>query len=790
MRRFPGRSPVTKFRGLTLLIIALAAALSVPGGGLAVSPAPPAHTFVLAKDNFLLDGRPFQVIAGEMHFARIPREYWRHRLRMAKAMGLNTVATYVFWNYHEPEEGAFDFTSESRDIAEFIRTAQEESLWVIVRPGPYACAEWEFGGYPWWLLGDSQVVVRGMDARFLAASRNYLARLGKEIAPLQVTRGGPVIMVQVENEYGSFGADRAFMTEMRDGLLAAGFEVPLFTADGPTQCRNGHLPGVLPGINGDDNPASIRDTVEKYHGGAGPFFSPEFYPGWLDHWGEPHASVPAAQLTGKLDALLSAGVSVNLYMFHGGTNFGFTSGANYGGHYQPQPTSYDYDAPLDEAGRPTPKYRALREVILAHLPPGARVPDPPAPLPVIEIPPVRLDESAGLLDGLPPPIRSIRTLTMEEAGQGTGYILYRTEIPGAGGGTLLIDELRDYGVVFIDGKRAGALDRRHHQKSLVLPDGRPGRTLEILVENGGRINYGRQLTDNRKGITKGVSLDGVPLRKWEIVPLPVADLSRLDFSKGAVGGLPAFRRGAFTLARTGDTFLDMSGWEKGCVWVNGHNLGRYWSIGPQQTLYCPGAWLREGTNEIVVLDIGGSSAESVRGLAEPVLDVLGDDRLAPPPPVREPGTFLRDTADRVLAGEFSPGDSAQEFRFQPMRGRYFCLESESSLADDPFASAAELYLLDSSGTVLDRGGWKVTWVDSEELTAEDGRAENAIDGDRESIWHTQWGSARPPHPHAMVVDLGAETEVTGFVYVSRRGNAPGKIRTFNLYLRREPFLRK
>jgi len=792
-------SPMMFLSRQTIFLLAFLAPAFVPRPGEAGPPVDPPHTFTLSGDHFLLDGKPFQIIAGEMHYARIPREYWRHRLRMARAMGLNTVATYVFWNYHEPRQGEFDFTSERRDLAAFIRTAAEEGLWVIIRPGPYACAEWEFGGYPWWLLRDPNLVVRGMDPEFLGAAEKYLARLGREVAPLQVTRGGPVIMVQVENEYGSFGSDRAFMEKMRDYTVAAGFDVPLFTADGPTQCRDGHLPGVLPAINGDVNPVSLRDTVRKYNGGSGPFFCPEFYPGWLDHWGEAHAVVPAGKLIPGLDALLSAGVSVNLYMLHGGTNFGFTSGANYGGRFQPQPTSYDYDAPLDEAGRPTPKYFALREVILRNLPPGARVPEPPPALPVIEIPPVELTETAPLFDGLPGPIISERTLTMEEAGVGAGYILYRTTLSSPAGGRLEIEELRDYGIVFLDGRRIADLDRRHRQKALSIPSGAGDRTLDILVENGGRINYGRQLTDNRKGITGGVTLNGAPLRGWKIYPLPLADIASWDFSGGGAGDLPAFHRGEFSLDRTGDTFLDMSAWGKGCVWVNGHNLGRFWYIGPQQTLYCPGTWLKTGRNEVVVLELGGTSASravsstpafSVRGLTRPVLDSLRGDALAPPPPSREPGTLVPDSADHVLAGTFSPGDSAQVFHFPVRTARYFCLESLSSLAGDPFASASELYLLDPSGVRLDRAGWTVPWVESEELVAEDGRAENAIDGDRESIWHTGWGSGQPPHPHSLVVDLGEETGVAGFVYLSRTGNAPGKIREFNLYLRSTPFRRK
>lgn len=792
------RSP--RFPGLRVLaLIALAASLRAPA---AVAQEPTAYragerrTFSLGREDFLLDGKPFQIIAGEMHFARIPREYWRHRLRMARAMGLNAVATYVFWNYHEPERGRFDFVTESRDIAEFIRTAGREGLWVIVRPGPYACAEWEFGGYPWWLLREDSLVVRGTDPRFLAASASYLKRLGEEVAPLQVTRGGPVLMVQVENEYGSFGADRAFLRATRDQMIAAGFEVPLFTADGPSQCRNGHVEGVLPAVNGDTDPLSIRDTVRQWNHGSGPFFSPEFYPGWLDHWGEEHSRVDAGETAAKFEGLLAAGVSVNLYMFHGGTNFGFTNGANHGGRFQPQPTSYDYDAPLDEAGRPTPKYFALREAILRRLPPGARLPDPPPPNPVAGIPPFTLDEAAGLFDQLPEPSASEVPLPMEKLGQGTGFVLYRTTLGPNPGGTLTIDDLRDYGVVFLDGRKIGSLDRRHRQRTIALPPSSAAATLDILVENGGRVNYGRHLVDNAKGITRGVSYGGTPLTGWRMYSLPMDTPAPFRFSPGggaegsaASGptGAPVLLRGTFTVGAPGDAFLDLSGWGKGCVWVNGRHLGRFWSIGPQQTLYCPGAWLVEGENEIVVFEIEDTGARTVRGLTAPVLDRLRPDPLAPPPPAREPGTFLLDPADAVLSGAFTPEDTVQAFRFSPAAARYFAFESLSSQRDDPFASAAEIWLLDARGERIDRGAWKVSWVESEELTAEDGRAENAIDGDRETIWHSQWGAAKPPHPHSVVIDLGEVKNVGGFAYLSRRGNSPGKIREFRLYLRTQPF---
>jgi beta-galactosidase len=356
------------------------------------------HTFALGERDFLLDGKPFQIIAGEMHFARIPRPYWRHRLQMAKAMGLNTIATYVFWNFHEPLPGKFGFSTENHDIASFIRMAKEEGLWVIVRPGPYACAEWEFGGFPWWLLKEKDLLVRSKDPRFLKACERYIKALGDEIAPLQVTKGGPILMVQVENEYGSYSDDKEFMGKTRDMIVSAGIDVPLFTADGPYQCKAGYLPGVLPAINGEENAKSLRDTVKKYNDGKGPYFIPEFYPGWLDSWGEKHNIVPVQSFLGKYDSLLTEGVSVSLYMFHGGTTFGFMNGANYNKEHPilPQPSTYDYDAPLDEAGRPTPKFMAMREVIAKHLSPSVRMPDVPPANKIIAVPAFKLSEVTNL----------------------------------------------------------------------------------------------------------------------------------------------------------------------------------------------------------------------------------------------------------------------------------------------------------------------------------------------------------------------------------------------------------
>lgn len=752
---------------------------------LTISVAEGRQSFTIEQGKFLLHGKPFQIISGEMHYLRIPPEYWKDRLLKARAMGLNTIATYVFWNMHEPKKGEFNF-SGSADVAGFVRMAQAVGLYVILRPGPYACAEWDFGGFPSWLLKDHDLEVRSRDPRFLSACESYLLRLGKELAPLQITRGGPIIMVQVENEYGSYGNDTVYEGRIRDLIKGAGFDVPLFTADGPAQMPNAVLTDVLPAVNGAVG-NEILTSVQRYRP-EGPFFVPEFYPGWLDHWGEPHAHVDAAKSAEELDWILSHGISVNLYMFHGGTNFGFTNGANYGGSYQPQPTSYDYDAPLDEAGRATPKYLAYRSVIARHLGDSVKLPPVPPANRVISIPPIPLLRSAALLDVLPDSIASPDPLSMEDVGQSSGYILYRTRLEGPRSGELSIGGLNDYGVVLLNGKEIASLDRRHRQHALHVNMPPGPAVLDILVENGGRINYGREILRNRKGITGKVTLDSAEIRGWNMFPLAMERPPSLHFGKRSSGHTPAFFEGTFILKDTGDSFLDMRAWDKGCVWVNGHNLGRYWYIGPQQTLYLPGVWLRRGRNQVVVFALEGAPPKSIAGIKEPILNVLKTDRLKPPKPKRQEGRIRLDTLDLVARGAFADGPDPQDVTFTPLNCRYICLESLSSQKSDPFASIAELDLLDPSGRTLPHAGWKVAAVDCEELDEEDGRAENAFDGDPETIWHTLWGGRQPPHPHYIVIDIGHVTMAGGFRYLPRMGTAPGRIKDFRFFAREMPFL--
>jgi len=756
-------------------------------------PAAHAATFAIGDSDFLLNGRPFLLKAGEIHPARVPHEYWAARLRMLHALGLNTVSIYVFWNVQEPHPGEFNFTGDA-DIAQFVKLAQQEGLWVILRPGPYCCAEWEFGGYPWWLLQDHTLPVRSQDPRFLAAAASYLKQLGEQLAPLQITHGGPIILVQVENEYGSYGNDHAYMGKIRDLERAAGFDVPLFTADGGgSMMAAGHLPDVLPGLNGGGQ--DIMSEVGKYRPN-GPWFVPEFYPGWLDHWGEPHARVGFAGLVRETEWKLTNHVSFCYYMVCGGTSFGFMNGANYGGNFQPQPTSYDYDSPIDEAGRPTPKFYALREVLAKHLAPGETLPDVPAPPPVIEIPRITLAASGSLFDLLGPPVKSLEPLSFEDLHQGYGYVLYRTKISNPPGALLKINQLRDYAVVLVDGQRIATLDRRDRQDSVILTN--RGTRLDILVENGGRINYGRKLADNRKGITESVTLDDQALTHWEMFPLPFDHEPDLQTASPA-GLAPFVARGTFDLARVGDTFLDLRAWGKGVVFVNGHNLGRYWHIGPQQTLYCPGVWLKNGRNEICIFEQIKDGLQPLAGLKTPILDQLTPDENAPPVPARTEtkpappvvrGKMVEPKltgSTLVTAGTLPDSDEEQTIRFPAQPARYFALQALSSHNGDEFTTLAELNLLDAAGHRLPRKSWKVVYVDSEENLAEGDPAEMAFDGDPATFWHSLWSAPHPGHPHTLVIDLGMEPEISGLRLLPRQDSANGRIKDYRLYLSRTPF---
>ena len=582
------------------------------------------HTFAMADESFLLDGKPFQMISGEMHYPRVPREAWRARMKMAKAMGLNVIGTYVFWNLHEPQKGVFDFTGNN-DVAEFVRIAQQEGLWVILRPSPYVCAEWEFGGYPYWLQNEKGLVVRSKEATYLKEYESYIKQIGKQLAPLQINHGGNILMVQIENEYGSYGSDKEYLAINQKLFKEAGFDGLLYTCDPAPDLVKGYLPGLLPAVNGLDNPAKVKKIIKDNHEGKGPYYIAEWYPAWFDWWGTKHHTVPAEDYAGHLDSVLAAGISINMYMFHGGTTRGFMNGANYKDEtpYEPQISSYDYDAPLDEAGNATPKFMKFREVIQKYLPSDIHLPAVPAAKPAISIPSIKLTQAVNLLATLPVPKENLTPLTFEDLHQDYGFVLYKTTIQGGKSGVLKLKDLRDYAIVMINGKKAGTLDRRLNQDSLTLtlPAGKV--TLEILVENLGRINFGKYLLQNKKGITEKVLFGGIELRHWKMYSLPFNNLSKIKFSNAAVNSQsPVIRKGVFNLNSVADTYLNLSNWGKGVVWVNGHNLGRYWNIGPQQTVYLPAEWLKKGNNEIVILELLKPNQNQISGISKPILSQL------------------------------------------------------------------------------------------------------------------------------------------------------------------------
>lgn len=602
-----------------LLQIAISGLIALATASVAQAAPATGHSFRVEGDHFVLDGKPFRVLAGEMHYARVPRAYWRDRLRKAKAMGLNTITTYVFWNVHEPEPGVYDF-SGNNDVAEFVREAQQEGLYVNLRPGPYSCAEWDFGGYPAWLLKDHSMVVRSSDPKFITAASQWMHRLGQELAPLQIGRGGPIIMVQIENEYGSFGDDHAYMNQIRQMIVDSGFkDAQLYTADGAEQMPKGSfadLPAVVNFGTGEAKKSFAQLLKMRPNE---PHMAGEYWDGWFDHWGGKHEARDTQQQIDDYRWMVEQGYSVNMYMFHGGTSFGWMSGANSNGKdYQPDVTSYDYQAALDESGRPTAKYMAFRDIIAKatgeKLPPVPSTPDP------ITIPAIQLTESRSLWQVLPDPVQSAEPLSMEDIGQNYGYILYRTTLKSAGNGDLTLDQLHSYAQVYLDGKLVGTLDRRLNKNTLTLNAERAGQRLDILVENSGRVNFSVVLRGERMGITKRVLWRGAAIEGWSMYPLPMKDADRLKFDEGPCAG-PCFYRGHFKVTKTGDTFLDVRSLGKGAVWINGHALGRYWDIGPQQTLYLPGPWLNEGENEIVVFDAkGNGNSVTVAGLDHPLLD--------------------------------------------------------------------------------------------------------------------------------------------------------------------------
>ena len=763
------------------LLIVLLLAFALPAAA-----APVKHEFAIGPENFTIDGNKLVIRCGEMHFARIPPEYWRHRLKMAKAMGLNTVCAYFFWNFHEWEEGKFDW-SGWRDAAEFCKIAQEEGLWVIVRPGPYACAEWEMGGLPWWLVKNDGIGLRSKDPKFIIPATRYLKEVARVLAPLQVTNGGPILMVQVENEYGSFGNDAEYMGILRQALIDGGMKVPLFACNPAGAIGGGFREDLFQVVNFSPGAATKSFEALRKFQKTGPLMNGEFYPAWFDMWGRSHRVSNVNSFVGDLESMLKHDQSFSIYMAHGGTSFGLWAGADR--PFSPDTSSYDYDAPISEAGWASPgKYEQVRELMAKHLLPGETMPEVPAANPVIEIPRFSLKEAAPVLKNLSASIKDENPKTMEFYGQSRGDIIYRTTLPAGPAGLLSVKEIHDFAWIFIDSKKVGIMDRRGKHYQVKLPARSKPVQLDILIEAMGRVNFGTEIFD-RKGLHGPVQFAGKDLLKWEIFSLPLdnAQLASLHYQAATASADPAFWRGNFNIEKPGDTFLDVSSWGKGVAWINGHCLGRFWNIGPTQTMYVPGPWLKSGSNEVVVLDLLGPVKPELAGLTQPILDQVRQE-LDFARKSRATGTFSEKPTTPAAQGRFKPDAEWQEVRFdKPQKGRYLCLEALNAEKGNN-AAIAELDALDAKGAVLSKNKWSILWVSSEETAAEPGDAENMLDGQPSSIWHSEYKQNNPNFPHRVVIDLGEPTDLGGIRYLARSGSGtPGRIKDYRVYVSDQPF---
>lgn len=568
----------------------------------------------ISGDQFQLDGQPFRILSGAMHYFRIHPADWEDRLLKLRAMGLNTVETYVAWNLHEPRPGEFHFDG-GLDLERYLTLASDLGLKAIVRPGPYICSEWDLGGLPPWLLAGPGMRVRCAYSPYLVAVDRFFGALLPRLAPLQIIHGGPLIAVQVENEYGSYGNDKTYLRHLDELLRSHGIDVLLFTSDGPNDqmLQFGSLPHIFKTVNFGSQAVEAFAKLREYQP-EGPLMCAEFWNGWFDHWGEAHHIRDPQEAASALEEILNLGASVNLYMFHGGTNFGLMSGANEAPYpnYQATVTSYDDDAPLNEAGDPTPKYFALRDVLSRY----TTIPDlpVPGPSPKLALGTVELSQSVDLfeiLESLSRPISSATPEPMERLGHNVGFILYRTQVdaPGIkaslGKAPLTIYDIHDRAQVFLKGVPIAVLEREFHQNSVDVEIPSSGAQLDILVENMGRVNYGPGLAD-RKGITDAVLLGQQILYDWKIYPIRLDNLSTLPFAAVQNTSGPAFFRGTFTVTEPHDTFLALPGWTKGLAWINDFCLGRYWNRGPQKTLYTPAHLLRPGENELIVFELHGT----------------------------------------------------------------------------------------------------------------------------------------------------------------------------------------
>lgn len=755
-------------------------------------------TFVAGEGTFLLNGKPFVVKAAEIHYPRIPRDYWEHRIKMCKALGMNTVCIYIFWNIHEQKEGEFDFTGNN-DIAAFCKLAQKNGMYVIVRPGPYVCAEWEMGGLPWWLLKKKDIKLRELDPYFMERVEIFENKVAEQLVPLTIQNGGPIIMVQVENEYGSYGEDKPYVSAIRDIVRKAGFDkVTLFQCDWSSNFTKNGLDDLVWTMNFGTG-ANIDEQFKrlKQLRPTSPLMCSEFWSGWFDKWGGKHETRNSKDMVSGLKEMLDKNISFSLYMTHGGTSFGHWAGANSPG-FAPDVTSYDYDAPINEYGQITPKFTELRDMLKNYS--DKKLPEAPAAKPIITVPAFSFTEYAPLFENLPEAIETKEIKTMEEFDQGWGSILYRTTLPETTSPSKLhIEQGHDYLQVFVEGKYIGALDRRNGDKDLVLPSCKKGAQLDILVEAMGRINFGRAIKDF-KGIVGDVELsieiDGntftSSLKNWKNYLIPDTyefnakqNYKKLTSVKDSQGQrTPGFYKATFNLKKVGDTFLNFETWGKGLVYVNGHGLGRIWEIGPQQTLYVPGCWLKKGQNEIIVFDVIGPNDAKIEGLDKPIIDKLLN---AEPPIHRQEGQNLDLTGETpIKTGSFAAGNGWQEVKFDaPQTGRYVCLESLNAHDGKEYACIAELYILDENGERLSREPWKIDYADSEDIITGNRAGDKIYDLQESTFWSTV---KSVNFPHTIIIDLGKVRTVTALQYLPRmESSVPGGIKDYKIYVKTDKF---
>ncbi len=566
-------------------------------------------TFEIVKNEFIKDGKPVKLISGAVHYFRNMPDTWEDIFMKMKAMGCNCVETYCAWNMHEKVPGEYDFTGVL-DIARFIEMAKDVGLMVIVRPGPYICSEWEFGGLPWWIQADDDMEIRCMNKKYIERFDLYLDRLCAEIKPFLFTNGGPVIMVQCENEYGYYGDDKEYLKYLKQGFIDRGIDVPLFTSDGTSKSDllDGAIEGCLATLNfGSRVEENFKAHDELYP--DSPKMCMEMWNGWFDAWGdEKHHTTSAEDYAKVVDDMLTRG-SLNMYMFIGGTNFGFTSGANHYERFCPDVTSYDYDAMLTECGDITPKYMAVREVIKKHI--GEELPPIPANREKKAYGKFKLTESEGFFSALPKlstPVHSDVPRCMEKYGNGYGFIAYRTVLNrDYEDVNLYFERIGDRAQIYINDNLVDILYINDRLETRI--SAKVGDVLTVLCENMGRTNFGPKMM-LKKGIAGRCLLDKRIHFNWDVYTLPMNNLKKLDFDNKPFREKSAFYRGYFNIIDPKDTFLKLDNFTKGFVIINGFNIGRYWEIGPQQTLYVPASLLKDGENEIIIFESDGLKGEA------------------------------------------------------------------------------------------------------------------------------------------------------------------------------------